>query len=75
MALARFVYTTSAKLNELPVEDGQIIFVPEIATIAMDMYGQRYLYQNIKTFETDAQRVEMPFPSEGFYYIEETETL
>ena len=75
MALANFVYTTSAKLNQLPVEDGQIIFIPEIAIIAMDMYGQRFLYQNIKTFETDAERVSIPFPVEGFYYVEETETL
>lgn len=75
MALANFVYTTSAKLNELPVEDGQIIFVPEVSTIAMDMHGQRFLYQNIKTFETDTQRSEYPFPVTGFYYVEETECL
>ena len=75
MALANFIYTTSAKLNQLPVEDGQIIFIPEIATIAMDMYGQRFLYQNIKTFATDAERTSIPFPVEGFYYVEETETL
>ena len=75
MATVQFVYTTSAKMNDLPVEDGQIIFVPELSTIAMDLYGQRFYYQMIKSFDTDAQRIATPFPIIGFYWVEETETL
>ena len=75
MALVKFIYTTSEKLSQLSIEDGQIIFIPELSTIAMDMYGQRFYYQSTKTFETDAQRIEMPFPQKGFYWVEETETL
>lgn len=75
MAMIQFVYTTSAKMNDLPVEDGQIIFVPDMATIAMDMYGQRFYYQNIKTFETEAERASLAFPNVGFYYVEETESI
>ena len=67
MALVKFIYTTSEKLSQLSIEDGQIIFIPELSTIAMDMYGQRFYYQSTKTFETDAQRIEMPFPQKGFY--------
>ena len=75
MAVIKFVYTTSAKLNELSVEDGQIIFVPDISTVCLDIHGQRSYYQTIKSFETDAQRAATPFPIVGFYWVEETETL
>lgn len=67
MAKTKFVYTTSTKINELPVEDGQIIFVPDMSTIGLDMHGQRFFYQTIKSFDTEAQRAETPFPIVGFY--------
>lgn len=75
MAIANLIYTTSAKLNELPVEDGQIIFVPDVSTVCLDIHEQRFYYQTIKSFETDAQRAATPFPVVGFYWVEETETL
>jgi hypothetical protein len=75
MAIAKFVYTTSAKLDTLPVEDGQIIFAPDANTLCLDITGQRFYYQTIKTFQTDAERVETPFLNQGFYYVEETETI
>ena len=75
MAIANFIYTTSAKLDTLPVEDGQIIFAPDANTLCLDMTGQRFYYQTIKTFQTDAERAETPFLNQGFYYVEETETI
>jgi hypothetical protein len=75
MAIANFVYTTSAKLNKLPVEDGQIIFAPDMNTICLDMSGNRFYYQTIKTFETDEQRAATPFPIQGFYFVEETQVI
>ena len=34
MAIAKFVYTTSERLQNLSVEDGQIIFIPDMQTIS-----------------------------------------
>lgn len=75
MAFVNFVYTTSAKLNDLPVEDGQIIFAPDMQTLCLDMSGQRFYYQTIKVFDTDEERISTPFPVEGFYFVEETEVI
>lgn len=75
MALAKFVYTTSARLSELPVEDGQIIFAPDMNTIGLDLSGNRFYYQTIKTFETDEERLSTPFPVQGFYFVEETQVI
>lgn len=75
MAIVNFIYTTSAKLNDLPVEDGQIIFAPDMQTICLDMSGQRFYYQTIKIFETDEERVSTPFPIQGFYFVQETEVI
>jgi hypothetical protein len=75
VAVVNFIYTTSAKLNRLPVEDGQIIFVPDMNTICLDLSGQRFYYQTIKTFETDEERANTPFPSQGFYFVEETQVI
>lgn len=75
MAFVNFVYTTSAKLNDLPVEDGQIIFAPDMQTLCLDMSGQRFYYQTIKIFDTDEERISTPFPVEGFYFVEETEVI
>lgn len=75
MAIAKFVYTTSAKINQLPVEDGQIIFAPDMGTIGLDLSGQRFYYQTIKTFETEEERIATPFPIQGFYFVQETEVI
>ena len=75
MAVVNFIYTTSAKLNDLPVEDGQIIFAPDMQTICLDISGQRFYYQTIKIFETDEERMSTPFPIQGFYFVQETEVI
>lgn len=75
MAVVKFIYTTSAKLNDLPVEDGQIIFVPDMSTIGLDTHGQRSIFHTIKEFETEEERAATPFPAIGFYWVEETESI
>lgn len=74
-AKAKLYYTTSKYLTTLPVENGNIIFVPDVNMVCLDMGNQRFSYQTIKTFVTDADRLALPFPKEGFYYVEETDTI
>ena len=75
MAQMKLVYTTSKKINELAIADGQIIFCPDDNIIALDMKNQRFTYKTIKTFETDAERVNAVFAAPGFYYVEETNII
>ena len=75
MAQMKLVYTTSKKINELAIADGQIIFCPDDNIIALDMKSQRFTYKTIKTFNTDAERVNAVFAAPGFYYVEETNII
>lgn len=75
MAQMKIVYTTSNKLDELTVVDGQIIFVVDTRTIYFDMKSKRTGYSTIFVFDTDAERLAMENPAKGFYFVEETNTV
>ena len=75
MAQIKLIYTTAKKLDSLPKVNGQVIFVPNDNILALDMQGQRFLYKTIRTFTTDAERLNAVFISPGFYYVEETNII
>lgn len=75
MAKMKMYYTTTAKLPELPVVDGQIIFAPDGNLICLDMESQRFRYQTIKIFPKDVNRLAEESPITGFYYVEETHVV
>lgn len=75
MAQMKLFYTTSAKLNELPVEDGQIIFVPNDKLVCLDMKGQRFRYQALQIYTTNSERLSDDSMTIGMYYVKETNVL
>lgn len=75
MAQMRIVYTTSNRLDELNIEDGQIIFVVDTRTIYFDMKNKRTSYSTIFVFETEDERLAMESPAQGFYFVEETNVV
>ena len=75
MAQMRLIYTTAAKLNDLAVLDGQIIYAPDDNIICLDMRNQRFTYKTIRTFNTDAQRLMATSAAPGFYYVDETNVI
>lgn len=75
MVQSKLYYTTSARVNEIEVKNGQIIFVPDVDTVYLDMQNTRWMYSLIHTFPTDIERVELTTPLVGFYYVEENNTL
>ena len=74
-AKAKLYYTKQQYLDSLPIANGNIIFVPDSNTVCLDMGSQRFTYQTIKTYETDQERIDTPFPNIGFYYVEETNSI
>lgn len=72
MAQMKIVYTTSEKLPELDVVNGQIIFEEDTHTIYMDMKGKRTSYSTIYVFSTESERINYSDPLFGFYFVEET---
>ena len=72
-AKAKLYYTKQKYLDTLPIANGNIIFVPESNTVCIDLNKQRYSYKTIQIFSTNAERIEYANPTEGFYFVEETE--
>lgn len=74
-APAQFFYTTDSKLKELGIVDGQIIFTSDTKTIYLDMKGKRHSYSTIQVFATDAERLAVTAPVEGYYFVEDTNVM
>ena len=74
-ARLKVYYTSAARLDELAIESGQLIFVSDINRIYLDMNGTRLCYNNIVTFGTEEQREEYTHPREGFYFVIETSMM
>ena len=68
--------TTSSRLSELTIKNGQLIFVQDLQRIAMDFNGKRKFYNQIEELQTDTERTSMESPVNGlFYFVIETAVL
>lgn len=74
-AIVKFYHTTQSKLAQLPVSDGNLIFVTDTKKMYLDINGNRLGYQDIQVLSTETDRTSILAPIEGFYYIEETNIL
>lgn len=72
---AQFYYTTSTKLKDLNIVNGQIIFTSDTKTMYLDMKNKRHSYSTIQSFKTDADRINELLPASGYYFVEETNVL
>lgn len=63
------IATANSKLSDLPVKDGQLIFVQDKSSIAFDFGGKRRLYRQIEEIATDDARASMLAPVNGHYYF------
>lgn len=70
------IATANSKLSDLPVKDGQLIFVQDRSTIALDFGGKRVLYKQIEEIQTEEARSSMLAPVTGrYYFVIDTGTL
>ena len=75
MAKMKLIYTSAERLNDLPIADGQIIWVPNDNMLCLDMHDYRFTYKTIRTFPTEEARLNDSFAQEGFYYVEATNLI
>ena len=76
MANAKYFCTTSAKVNEIPVEVGNLIFCEDTRRIALDGQDGRVFYDQIMCLATDDMRsIMLRNLVDGFYFILETDVL
>lgn len=67
--IMQLVATNSPRIRELPIKDGQLIFVQDLGRIAFDFKGKRVFYNQIIELETEAERLTLDEPLNGYYFV------
>ncbi len=68
-AIMSLVATSSSKIRQLTIKDGQLIFIQDLGRIALDFNGKRVFYNQIVEIETEAERQALKEPLDGYYFI------
>lgn len=63
------VATSSSRIRDLVIKDGQLIFIQDLGRIAFDFKGKRVFYNQIVELETEADRLALEQPLDGYYFI------
>ena len=63
------IATTSERIKNLTVKNGQLIFIQDLGTIAFDYKNKRKLYNQIEELDTEITRQELESPVNGVYYF------
>ena len=69
LAVLSLCATTSDKLKDISIKNGQLIFVHNVGTIAMDLYGKRTFYNQVIELETEQERINLTDAINGKYYF------
>ena len=69
------IATTSSRIRQLPIKDGQLIFIQDLGRIALDFKSQRVFYNQIVELDTEADRQALENPLNGYYFIIENACL
>lgn len=68
-SIMSLVATSSSRIRDLVIKDGQLIFIQDIGRIAFDFKGKRVFYNQIVELETEADRLALSDPLDGYYFI------
>lgn len=63
------VATSSSRIRDLVIKDGQLIFIQDLGRIAFDFKGKRVFYNQIVELETEAERLALESPLDGYYFV------
>lgn len=76
MATMNFVTTTDSRLTQLPLKNGQLIFVRDSQKIYLDAQDTRTEYTSIINLVDEEQRKGLVSPvNGGFYFVNETKAM
>ena len=68
-SVLNLVATTSSRIRDLIIKDGQLIFLRDIGRIALDFKGQRVFYNQIVELATESERLTLENPLSGYYFV------
>ena len=69
------IATSSSRIRDLTIKNGQLIFVQDLGRIAFDFNGQRVFYNQIVELETEVERSTLDNPLDGYYFVISTGCL
>ena len=68
-AVMSLVATSSSRIKDLIIKDGQLIFIQDLGRIAFDYKGKRVFYNQIVELDTEAERLALESPLDGYYFV------
>lgn len=74
-SVLKLVATTSDRVENLSVSNGQLIFLKDVGRIAFDFNDVRVYYNQIVELESDEKRLSLGEPLSGYYFVVSTGTL
>lgn len=74
-AVMSLVATTSSKIRDLVIKNGQLIFIQDLGRIAFDFKGKRVFYNQIVELDTEVERLTLDSPLSGYYFVIDTGVL
>lgn len=69
------IATSSARIRDLVIKDGQLIFIQDLGRIAFDFKGKRVFYNQIVELTTEVERLTLDSPLSGYYFVIDTGVL
>lgn len=71
----KVIATSSSKIRQLPIKNGQLVFIQDLSRIAFDFNDKRVFYNQIVELETEAERQDLVDPLNGYYFVIDTAVL
>lgn len=68
-SILNLIATTSSRIRELPIKNGQLVFIRDLGRIAFDFKDQRVFYNQIVELESEAERTALENPLGGYYFV------
>lgn len=65
----KVIATLSSRVRDLPIKDGQLIFIQDLGRIAFDYKDKRVFYNQIVELATEAERLALDSPLSGYYFV------
>ena len=69
------IATSSSRIKDLVIKDGQLIFIQDLGRIAFDFKGKRVFYNQIVELQTETERAKLDSPLSGYYFVIDTAVL
>lgn len=74
-AVMNLVATSSSRIRQLPIKNGQLVFIQDLGRIAFDFNNKRVFYNQIVEVETEGERLTLDEPLDGYYFVIDTACL